>query len=62
MIVRGLKEFKEEGPPAVTSELSQMYQRRFLKAVAVAELTRIERVRSQEGLMLLTRKRRGKVK
>ena len=26
MIGRGLKEFKEEGPPAVKSELSQMHQ------------------------------------
>ena len=28
MIGRGLKEFKEEGPPTVKSELSQMHQQR----------------------------------
>ena len=62
MLGKGLKEFVKEGPPAVKSELDQMHRRRCFKAVAVAELTRLERIRAQEGLMLLTRKRSGKVK
>ena len=62
MIGKGLKEFVTEGPPAVKSELDQMHKRKCFKAVAVAELTRLERVRAQEGLMLLTRKCNGKVK
>ena len=59
---KGLKEFKEEAPPAVKVELKQMHQRTCFRAITVAELTRIERQWAQEGLMLLTRKRSGKVK
>ena len=62
MLGKGLKEFKEEAPPAVKAELKQMHQRTCFRAITVAELTRIERQWSQEGLMLLTRKRSGKVK
>ena len=57
MIGKGLKEFKEEGQPAIESELSQMHQQICFKAVVVAELTRLEIVRSQEGVMLLMWKR-----
>ena len=62
IIGKGQKEFPNKGPPAVKAELNQMHQRIFFKAVLVAELTRIERIRSQEVLMLLTRKQSGKVK
>ena len=62
MTGKGLKEYKEEGPPVVKSTLSQMHQRRCFKAVVVAKLNQLERVRAQEGLMLLTRKRIRKVK
>ena len=62
MLGKGLNEFVHEGPPTVTSELDHMHRRRCFKVVAVAELTRLERARAQEGLMLLTRKRSGKVK
>ena len=53
---RGLKEFGEEGVRACKEELAQMHSRVGFRAVAVAELTRLERVRAQEGLMLLTEK------
>ena len=39
-----------------------MHERVRFRAVAVAELTRRERQRAQEGLMLLTRKKSGDVK
>ena len=43
-------------------ELGQMHTRRGLRSIAVAELTRRERLRAQEGLMLLTRKQTGECK
>ena len=39
-----------------------MYVHKCLKAIAVCEITRQERMRAHEGLMLLTRKRSGLVK
>ena len=39
-----------------------MHERVGFKAVAVSELTRRERQRAQEGLMLLTRKKSGDIK
>ena len=59
---KGLQEFKAEGVSTAKKELSQMHSRVGFKAVAVAELTRLERQRAQEGLMLLTRKKSGDVK
>ena len=59
---KGLQEFKVEGEIACKKELSQMHTRVGFKALAVQELTRLERQRAQEGLMLLTRKRTGDVK
>ena len=41
---RGLKEFGEEGVKACKEELGQMHSRVGFKAVAVAELTRQERI------------------
>ena len=58
----GLKEFQAKGVVAANKELSQMYERVGFRAVAVAELSRRERRRTQEGLMLLTRKKSGDVK
>ena len=57
MFAKGLKEFGSKGPPACKAELKQMHQRLCFKAIAVAELTRQERIRAQEGLMLLTKKK-----
>ena len=62
MLKRGLKEFMHEGKDAAKCELSQMHQRRCYRAIAVKELTRQERQRAVEGLMLLTRKKSGDVK
>ena len=59
---KGLKVFGMEGHPACKMELKKMYKRNCFKSIVVAELTRQERVRAQEGLMLLTRKRSGSVK
>ena len=59
---KGLQEFKAKGVSAAKKELSQMHSCVGFKAVAVAELTRLERQRAQEGLMLLTRKKSGDVK
>ena len=47
---------------AVIEELEQMHSRVGFRAIAVAELTRQECLRAQEGLMLLTRKAAGDVK
>ena len=62
MLGKGLKVFKEEGPPACKVELKQMYECKCLKEISVCELTRQESMQAQEGLMLLTRKRSGSVK
>ena len=43
-------------------DLYQMHERVGFRAIAVAELTRRERKRAQEGLMLLTRKKSGDIK
>ena len=59
---KGLQEFKVEGEIACKQELSQMHLRIGFKALAVRELTRLERRRAQEGLMLLRRKKTGAVK
>ena len=59
MLGKGLKEFPGEGEAAAKAEISQMHNRTCFKAIAVAELTRRERLRAQEGLMFLTRKRSG---
>ena len=56
MLGKGLKVFPDDGPTACKIELKQMHERQCFKAIAVAELTRQERVRAQEGLMLLTKK------
>ena len=62
MLKRGLKEFPIKGAPAAKEELMQMHDRKCFKAIAVAELTRQERVRAQEGLMILNEKRSGRIK
>ena len=59
---KGLKVFKDEGEVAAKAELSQLHKRMCFKALAVKELTQLERQRAQEGLMLLTRKQSGDVK
>ena len=62
MLGKGLKEFGDEGITGTKAELKQMVRRTCFKAIAVAELTRQERIRAQEGLMILTRKCCGTVK
>ena len=62
MLGKGLKVFGDEGPPTCKVELQQMHERECFKAIVVAELTRQERMRDQEELMLLTRKRSGALK
>ena len=47
---------------AAKQELTQMHERVGFRAIAVAELSRKERLWAQEGLMLLTRKKSGDVK
>ena len=47
---------------AAKSKLYQMHQRQCYLAIAVKELTRQERQRAVEGLILLTRKKSGDVK
>ena len=59
---RGLKEFPVERPPVEKKELRQLHQRGSFKAIAVKKLTRLERERAMEGLMLLQRKGSGEVK
>ena len=62
MLQKGLKVFKDKGEVAAKAELSQLHKRMCFKALAVKELTQLERQRAQEGLMLLTRKQSGDVK
>ena len=62
MLKRGLKEFPIKGAPAAKEELTQMHDRKCFKAIAVAELTCQEQVRAQEGLMILNKKRSGRIK
>ena len=59
---KGLKEFAAKGVAAAKSELSQMHDRSGFRAISVAELSRRETLRAQEGLMLLTRKKSGEAK
>ena len=59
---KGLAEFKEEGKEAYKKELRQMHDRVCWRSLTVKELTRREKKRAQEGLMLLTRKKSGDVK
>ena len=62
MLGKGLKVFGTEEPPVCKAEIKQMHDQRCFKSIAVAELTRQESVRSQEGLILLTRKISDSVK
>ena len=59
---KGLREFGVEGVQASKAKLKQMHDRGCWRTVAVNKLTRRERLRAQEGLMLLTRKRSGSCK
>ena len=53
MLKKGLKVFPDGGAPAAKEELAQMHARTCFKAIAVKELTCLERKREQEGLMIL---------
>lgn len=59
---QGIMEFADEGVQAAKKELNQMHERMGFKAIVVRELTRIERQRTEEDLMLLTCKKGGNVK
>ena len=59
---KGLKEFGTKGVTGCKEELKQMHERACWRSIAVNELTRQEKQRAQEGLMLLTEKKSGKVK
>ena len=62
MLSRGLIESLIKGVPAVKEELSQMHIHSVFREIMVKELTRKEKVRAQEGLMILNQKRCGRVK
>lgn len=62
MLGKGLKKFGEEGSAAAKAELNQMGKWTCFRAIAVAEPTHQERIRTQERLMILTRKQYGTVK
>lgn len=59
---KGLKEFDDEGINASKAELQQMRERMCWRAVAVKDLTRKERMRAQESLIVLTKKKSGAIK
>lgn len=59
---KGLKEFGDEGVNSSKAELQQMHERMCWRAVAVKDLTIKERMRAQESLMLLTKKKSGAIK
>ena len=44
MLGKGLKEFKDEGPPACKAELKEMHKGMCFKSITVTELNQKERV------------------
>ena len=62
MLPRGLKEFADKGVSAAKEELGKMHSCGCFRAIVVKELTRQEKVRAQEGLMILSQKRCGHIK
>ena len=59
---KGLKLFGERGHKASASEMEQLHDRKCFKPMSVNELTYNERKRAQLAMMLLTKKRCGKIK
>ena len=60
LLKKGLKKFKVEVVSAAKAELKQMHDCTCFRAMEVGELTRRERQRAMEALMLLTEKIREK--
>ena len=54
---KGIKAFAPDGEPAAEEELRQMHSRTCFWAIALVELARREKLRAQEGLMFLSRKK-----
>ena len=54
---KGIKVFAPDGEPAAKEEIKQMHTHTCFCAIAVAGLTRREKLRAQEGLMFLSRKK-----
>ena len=59
---KGLKMFGEKGHKASSSELEQLHHRKCFYPVSVKDMTRNERLKAQMAMMLLTKKRCGKIK
>ena len=57
-----MKKFKERGEKALHKEVKQLHDRKCFKAIAVAELTRRERVKALEMLTFFVEKKSGIVK
>ena len=57
MLPRGLKELTGKGVSAAKEELEQMHSCGCFRAIVVKELMRQDKVRAQEGLMILSQKR-----
>lgn len=59
---RDLKEFGAKRVQGAKKELTQMHERVGFCAVAVVELSQHERQQLQEGLVLITQKKKGDIK
>ena len=56
---KGLKVFKEEGEAAIKKEIKQMLQQKSFTPILVSELTKSERLKSQNAITMLTEKKDG---
>ena len=57
-----MKKFGEKGHKASSSEKEQIHNRKCFYLVSVKDMTRNERLKAQMAMMLLTKKRCGKIK
>ena len=61
-IAKGLNLFKDKGHNAAIEELDQLHRRRCFTPVDVNDLTRNEKKKAMEALMLMTEKKDKTVK
>ena len=62
MLGKGLKKFGERGENATYAELEQLHKRTCFSPIHIAEMTKEEKKKAQNALLLLTEKRTGEVK
>ena len=62
MLPKAIQKFCSEGVQAAKDEIWQLHNRSCFKALAVKELTRLEKERAMDGLMFVSQKRTGEYK